>query len=67
MEKDTGERFIQNQLEGLARLGLCAEALRREEALLRSGLDRNHFLFALFRRLREASNSEAVGHKKGAA
>ena len=55
MEKDGAERFIQSQLEGLAGLGLCREALRREETLLRAGLDRNHLLFALFQRLGEAA------------
>lgn len=31
------ERFIQKQLAGLRDLGLCAEALAREEKLLRGG------------------------------
>ena len=55
MEKTACERFIQSQLDGLAALGLSPEALKREEALLRAGLDRNHLLFALFQRVREAA------------
>lgn len=66
MRKDRGERFIQSQLEGLARLGLGPEALKREEALLRAGLDRDHILSALFQRLHRAS-SDAIGHKNQAA
>ena len=64
MEKPGCERFIQRQLDGLADLGLSPEALKREEALLRAGLERNHLLFALFQRRQAASSSEAVGHKK---
>jgi hypothetical protein len=55
MTDDAKERFIRNQLAGLAALGLDQEALRWEEGLLRSGFAQSETLSRLFARTGDES------------
>lgn len=61
------DRFIRNQLTALKELGLCAEALAREEALLRSGLAASGLLekFLAARQPVPAARGTKGGQKNG--
>ena len=53
---DRRERFIAAQIEGLRALGLAAEALAREETMLRGGFAQRGLFRDLFARARHASH-----------
>ena len=50
MTKTAWDRFVERHLAGLKELGLCEDALRRENALLQSGFLQGAWLALLTQR-----------------
>jgi len=67
MTHDHSERFVRNQLAGLADLGLDAEALAREENLLRSGFVQSEALSAVFAQFNHPPLEGSAGRAGGQA